>query len=150
MYWLISHMVFMKHSAAVSCSSVPCMSGGWKWDFGDGQVGPGIGRCLVWCMVAWLDDVVMWCETKHLPMHRPMHGPACLSPKFHLNPLHITTSTNHAPMHHSCTIPSTNPCTDPCMTQLARHQNPNLTPHDIYGMGLHDTAAIHFHTILFL
>ena len=35
----------------------------------------------------------------------------------------------------------TNPCTDPCRAQLARHQNPNPTPPNTYGNQLHDTAA---------
>ena len=41
---------------------------------------------------------------------------------------HTTKPCNHAPCH--------------ALTKLARHQIPNPTPPDIYGTGLHDTAAL--------
>ena len=34
------------------------------------------------------------------------------------------------------------PCTNPCTAQLASHQNPILTPPNIYVLELHDTAAL--------
>ena len=128
MYWLISHMVFMKHSAAVSCSSVPCMSGGVKMGFWWRASWAGHRSVLGMvhgCMVGWCGDVV-WDQA---PTHAPTHAwPSLLVTKIPFKPTphhHINQPCTHAPfMHHTKHQPMHRPMYDPTCPSPKSQFNP--------------------------
>ena len=59
-------------------------------------------------------------------LHGAWFGDVCthaFSPPQHTSPPH------HHHHHHACTMPCSDPCTNPSMAQLARHPRPQSCPH---------------------